>query len=184
MRTAPCFFYFEKIWSLSWKLLDCILDYQEKFDGKTCQVSTNYKHLETFEVDFCLTDLHHLFGLHKITRDYASQTIPAIQAGVFILEEYKNNPMYNDVIERISLYSFIGDIFYSKITSCCILAKDLSKNTMKLDVIFFEDRNKRSAILGLRRDKSGVFKPVTLHFTSAKKYAKVRKTDVKEIKWL
>ena len=114
------------------KLLDCILDYQEKFDGKTCQVSTNYKHLETFEVDFCLTDLHHLFGLHKITRDYASQTIPAIQAGVFILEEYKNNPMYNDVIERISLYSFIGDIFYSKITSCCILAKDLSKNTMKL----------------------------------------------------
>ncbi|CJY92424.1 membrane associated protein [Streptococcus pseudopneumoniae] len=166
------------------KLLDCILDYQEKFDGKTCQVSTNYKYLETFEVDFCLTDLHHLFGLHKITRDYASQTIPAIQAGVFILEEYKNNPMYNDIIERISLYSFIGDIFYSKITSCCILAKDLSKNTMKLDVIFFEDRNKRSAILGLRRDKSGVFKPVTLHFTSAKKYAKVRKTDVKEIKWL
>ena len=55
---------------------------------------------------------------------------------------------------------------------------------MKLDVIFFEDRNKRSAILGLRRDKRGVFKPVTLHFTSAKKYAKVRKTDVKAIKWL
>ncbi|HEV1937109.1 TPA: hypothetical protein VYQ11_001679 [Streptococcus pneumoniae] len=54
---------------------------------------------------------------------------------------------------------------------------------MKLDVIFFEDedKNKRSAVLGLRRDKSGVFKPVTLHFTSAKKYAKVRKTDVKEM---
>ncbi|EID29381.1 hypothetical protein HMPREF1046_1342, partial [Streptococcus pseudopneumoniae ATCC BAA-960 = CCUG 49455] len=32
-----------------------------------------------------MTDLHHLFGLHKITRDYASQTIPAIQAGVFIM---------------------------------------------------------------------------------------------------
>ncbi|VIZ28322.1 membrane associated protein [Streptococcus pneumoniae] len=92
--------------------------------------------------------------------------------------------MYNDVIERISLYEFIGDIFYSKIISCCIVAKDLSKNTMKLDVIFFEDKNKRSAVLGLRRDKSGVFKPVTLHFTSAKKYVKVRKTDVKEMKWL
>lgn len=73
--------------------------------------------------------------------------------------------MYNDVIERISLYEFIGDIFYSKIISCCIVARDLSKNTMKLDVIFFEDKNKRSAVLGLRRDKSGVFKPVTLHFT-------------------
>ncbi|WP_057575529.1 hypothetical protein, partial [Streptococcus pneumoniae] len=72
----------------------------------------------------------------------------------------------------------------SKLASCCIVAKDLSKNTMKLDVIFFEDKNKRSAVLGLRRDKSGVFKPVTLHFTSAKKYAKVRKTDVKEMKWL
>ncbi|TVW40661.1 hypothetical protein AZJ93_04485, partial [Streptococcus pneumoniae] len=66
--------------------------------------------------------------------------------------------MYNDVIERISLYEFIGDIFYSNITSYCIVAKDFSKNTMKLDVIFFEDRNKRSAVLGLRRDKSGVFK--------------------------
>lgn len=63
----------------------------------------------------------------------------------------------------------------SKLASCCIVARDLSKNTMKLDVIFFEDKNKRSAVLGLRRDKSGVFKPVTLHFTSAKKYAKVRK---------
>ncbi|WP_050984604.1 hypothetical protein, partial [Streptococcus pneumoniae] len=69
--------------------------------------------------------------------------------------------MYNDVIERISLYEFIGDIFYSKIISCCIVARDLSKNTMKLDVIFFEDKNKRSAVLGLRRDKSGVFKSVT-----------------------
>ncbi|QQP73282.1 hypothetical protein JIX91_00635 [Streptococcus pneumoniae] len=66
--------------------LDCILDYQERFNGKTCQVSTNYKYLEIFKVNFCLTDLHHLFGLHKITRDYASQTKPAIQAGVFILE--------------------------------------------------------------------------------------------------
>ena len=169
-------FYFEKIWSLSLKLLDCILDYQERFNGKTCQVSTNYKYLEIFKVNFCLTDLHHLFGLHKITRDYASQTKPAIQAGVFILEDFRNILLYNDVIERISLYS--------KITSCCIVAKDLSKNTMKLDVIFFEDKNKRSAVLGLRRDKSGVFKPVTLHFTSAKKYAKVRKTDVKEMKWL
>ncbi|HFV3500347.1 TPA: PBECR4 domain-containing protein [Streptococcus pneumoniae] len=169
---------------MSLKLLDCILDYQERFNGKTCQVSTNYKYLETFKVNFCLTDLHHLFGLHKITRDYASQTKPAIQDGVFILEDFRNILLYNDVIERISLYEFIGDIFYSKITSCCIVAKYLSKNTMKLDVIFFEDKNKRSAVLGLRRDKSGVFKPVTLHFTSAKKYAKVRKTDVKEMKWL
>ncbi|CEV67295.1 Uncharacterised protein [Streptococcus pneumoniae] len=39
---------------------------------------------------------------------------------------------------RISLYEFIGDIFYSKITSCCIVAKDLSKNTMKLDVKYYE----------------------------------------------
>ncbi|TVW03253.1 hypothetical protein AZK13_09020 [Streptococcus pneumoniae] len=85
---------------------------------------------------------------------------------------------------RISLYEFIGDIFYSKITSCCIVAKDLSKNTMKLDVIFFEDRNKRSAVLGLRRDKSGVFNQLLYIITSAKKYAKVRKTDVKEMKWL
>lgn len=166
------------------KLLDCILDYQERFNGKTCQVSTNYKYLEIFKVNFCLTDLHHLFDLYKITRDYASQTKPAIQAGVFILEDFRNILLYNDVIERISLYEFIGDIFYSKLTSYCIVAKDLSKNTMKLDVIFFEDKNKRSAVLGLRRDKSGVFKPVTLHFTSAKKYAKVRKTDVKEMKWL
>ncbi|RRR73165.1 hypothetical protein CWI10_03485, partial [Streptococcus pneumoniae] len=60
------------------KLLDCILDYQERFNRKTCQVSTNYKYLETFKVNFCLTDLHHLFGLHKITRDFASHTISVI----------------------------------------------------------------------------------------------------------
>ncbi|CIV73641.1 membrane associated protein [Streptococcus pneumoniae] len=85
---------------------------------------------------------------------------------------------------RISLYEFIGDIFYSKITSCCIVAKDLSKNTMKLDVIFFEDRNKRLDKDTTFAPFNSLFKPVTLHFTSAKKYAKVRKTDVKEMKWL
>ncbi|CIV95904.1 membrane associated protein [Streptococcus pneumoniae] len=72
----------------------------------------------------------------------------------------------------------------SKLTSCCIVAKDLSKNTMKLDVIFFEDKNKSSAVLGFFAPFDSLFKPVTLHFTSAKKYAKVRKTDVKEMKWL
>lgn len=165
-------------------LLDCIRDYQEKFDSKICQVSTNYKQLEKFEVAFCLTDLHHLFGLHKITREFASRTIPAIQSGNFFLEDYKLHPMYREVIERISLYPFIGCVFYDHGVQYCVVRKDLSSNTMNLDVVFFENGKRMVTVLGLRRDKTGVFKPVTLHKSNARKYAKVRKTTVKATKWL
>lgn len=166
------------------EILDCVLDYQEKFDGKTCQVFTNYKLLETFKVEFRLTDLHHLFGLHKITRDFASKTIPAILSGVFVLETYRQHPMYKDVKERISLYGFLLSIFYSKEVEYCIVGKDLQKNTMNLDIVFFESHNRRATVLGLRQDKDGIFKPVTLHQTTTKKYSSVRKTSVKGIEWL
>lgn len=166
------------------ELLDCILDYQAKFDGKKCQVSTNYKPLATFEIDFRLTDLHHLFGLHKITSEMASKTIPKVLKGDFNLEDYKKKDCFNEVLERISLYAFIGDVFYSNKISYCILGKDLNSNTMKLDVLFFEAEQNRTLILGFRKDKSGVFKPVTLHKTNPRKYSKYRVTKIDKIEWL
>lgn len=166
------------------ELLEYVRDYQRKFDGRICQVKTNYKPLEIFLVEFHLTDLHHLFGLHKITRDYASQTIPAIQSGDFLLKSYRKHHKYREVVERVALYDFLSSIFYQDEVEYCVVRKDLQSNTMNLDVLFFENGNRQATVLGLRKDKTGTFRPVTLHKTSAKKYVRVRKTTVKEVNWI
>ncbi|TWT12088.1 PBECR4 domain-containing protein [Streptococcus sp. sy004] len=166
------------------ELRDLVEDYREKFVGKSCQVSTNYKNLSQIVVSFQTTDLHHLLGLHKLTNDYASKTIEQIIVGTFIIENFKGNSNFREVKERISLYPFIIDIFIHQATDYCVIRKDLSRNTMNLDLIFFEGNKREVTVLGLRRSKEGIYRLVTLHRSLAKKYARVRKTKITQIKWL
>lgn len=69
-------------------------------------------------------------------------------------------------------------------TEYCVIRKDLSKNSMNLDLVFFEGDNRNVKVLGLRRDKSGFYRLVTLHESSARKYTRVRKTKITDIIWL
>lgn len=166
------------------ELSELVKDYRKNFVGKSCRVSTNYSDLTNLIVNFQTTDLHHLFGLHKLTRDYASQTLSQIESGKFDLSDFKNLPTYREVISRIALYPFITDIFTKRATEYCIIRKDLSNNSMNLDLVFFEGDSRNVKVLGLRRDRNGFYRLVTLHESSAKKYARVRKTKITDIIWL
>ncbi|NQJ22663.1 hypothetical protein HO566_09195 [Streptococcus suis] len=163
---------------------ELVKDYRENFVGKSCQVSTNYGDLTNLIVRFQVTDLHHLFGLHKITSDYASQTLSQIESGTFDLSDFKSLSTYREVISRIALYPYISDIFIKHTTEYCVIRKDLSNNSMNLDLVFFEGNKRNVKVLGLRRDKTGFYRLVTLHESSAKKYARVRKTKITNIVWL
>ena len=165
-------------------LRELVKDYREHFVGKSCQVSTNYADLKELVVTFQATDLHHLFGLHKLTKDYASLTLEQIESGVFDLGEFKQSPNFREVKQRIGLYPFISDIFIEQATDYCVIRKDLSRNTMNLDLVFFEGDKRNVKVLGLRKDKEGIYRLVTLHEASTKKYARVRKTKITSIIWL
>ncbi|WP_449461219.1 PBECR4 domain-containing protein [Streptococcus suis] len=166
------------------ELSELVKDYRKNFVGKLCQVSTNYSDLTNLIVKFQATDLHHLFGLHKITSDYASQTLSQIESGKFDLSDFKNLSTYKEVVSRIALYPFIADIFIKRATEYCVVRKDLSNNSMNLDLVFFEGNSRNVKVLGLKRDKCGFYRLVTLHESSAKKYARVRKTKITDIIWL
>lgn len=164
-------------------LISIVTDYRKKFVGKSCRVSTNYKALASFEVHFRATDLHHLFGFHKITRDYATKTLSMIDEGSFDLDSFSNSPNFREVVARINLYPFIGDVFIQNVTEYCVIRKDLKPNTMNLDVVFFEGDSKIVKVLGLRKDKNNVYRLVTLHEADARKYARVKKAKIQDIIW-
>lgn len=166
------------------ELRELVSDYREHFVGKTCQVSTNYKVLSRLIVTFQATDLHHLFGLHKLTKDYASQTLEQIENGTFSLAKFSSSPNFREVRQRIGLYPFITEVFVNQATDYCVIRKDLSRNTMNLDLVFFEGKNRHVTVLGLRKSKEGYYRLVTLHTSLAHKYARVRKTKITGIKWL
>ncbi|TWS99285.1 hypothetical protein FRX57_02715 [Streptococcus cuniculipharyngis] len=166
------------------ELKKLVSDYREHFVGKTCQVSTNYKDLAQLIVTFQATDLHHLFGLHKLTSDYASQTLEQIESGIFCLEKFSKLPNFREVKQRVELYPFIADVFIRQATEYCLIRKDLSRNTMNLDLVFFEGNRRHVTVLGLRKSKEGYYRLITLHRSLAQKYNKVRKTKITGIKWL
>ncbi|WP_228065154.1 hypothetical protein [Streptococcus cuniculi] len=93
-----------------------------------------------------------MLGLHKLnTGYYASSWILEMRKGNFDLGEFKNHPNYKDVRPRIANYEFIYEIFYKDKVKICILDKDLSRNTMRLSVVFYKNKDKKVVVLGLKK---------------------------------
>lgn len=160
-------------------------DYGLNFAGKTCLFTTGYKQLPEFSVKFELSDLFHLLGIHKLnTGLYASKWLDEVQSGKFTLGDYFGHPSIKDVRPRIANYEFFYEVFYKDQVSICVLDKDLSRNTMRLSVVFFKEQKRQVVVLGLKRDKLGYFRPATLHEASGNPYARNRKTIIKTVRWL
>ena len=165
-------------------LLEIVKDYELNFDKKQCTVYTGYKKLPEFTVLFDMEDLFHLLGIHKLNTGLRSSSwLKAVKEGNFQLEKYFRHPAFNNVRPRIKNYEFIYEIFYQDRVKVCVLEKDLDRNTMKLSVVFYKEQKKRIVVIGLRKDKLGYFRPVTLHESRNNPYSGVKKTFVKGIEW-
>lgn len=165
-------------------LLEIVKDYELNFDKKQCTVYTGYKKFPEFTVLFNTEDLFHLLGIHKLDTGFRSTSwLEAVKGNEFQLGRYINHPAFKDVRPRINNYDFIYEIFYQDRVKVCILEKDLSRNTMKLSVVFYKEQRKQVVVLGLRKDKLGYFRPVTLHESRNNPYGGVKKTFVQGIKW-
>lgn len=162
-----------------------IEDYALNFDGKICRFTTGYKHLPEFSVVFRLSDLFHLLGMHKLdTGLHAVQWVREVQADQFDFSKFAGHPNMKDVRPRIANYDVFYELFYKDQVKICILDKDLSRNTMKLSVVFFKEKKHRTIVIGLKKDKNGYFRPATLHESSGNPYARNRKTAIKSVQWL
>lgn len=177
------FYFVEKVYIVDIKAI--IEDYALNFAGKTCLFKTGYQQLPEFCVQFELSDLFHLLGIHKLnTGLYAGQWLEQVRGGDFDLGDFASHPSMKDIRPRVANYDFFYEIFYRDQVQVCVLDKDLSRNTMRLSVVFFKEKKRQVVVLGLKKDKLGYFRPATLHEASGNPYARNRKTVIKEVKWL
>lgn len=165
-------------------LLDVFNDYKIKFYKRKSLVILNYLKIPCITIYFDLSNLPHLLGLHYVVK-VKPKLIDEIFNSKFTLKTFSNNKNYKMVIERINNYNFLSYIFYEKKQDVCIVRKDLKRNTMMLDIVFFKEESEKCIVLGLRSDsKTNIYYPTTLHTDCSNKYKQYRKTKILDIKWL
>ena len=106
-------------------LKDILDDFYEKFSSKKCRIETNYSKLSEFIVVFDVLDLHHLLGLHKVTRLKASESIEKVKKEELTIESLIKHSRYSDIKARITNYKFLEEVFYKSVVEVCILEKDI-----------------------------------------------------------
>lgn len=161
-------------------------DYQKKFCEKRCLLEINYKGLDKIVVVFTETDLHHLLGLHYVLDKAVSATksIEMIKNNELLISDFNNHEYFSKMFLRFKNYNFIERVFYDKAVNICVVAKDLQRNNMNLDLVVYEISGRSAIVLGIRQITDIHYKLVTLHEASSSKYKKLRKTKIENIEWL
>lgn len=161
-------------------------DYQKKFCEKRCLLEINYKGLDNIVVIFNETDLHHLLGLHYVLDKAvrATESIEMIKNNELLISDFTNHQDFSKMFSRFKNYNFIKRVFYDNAVDICVLAKDIQRNNMNLNLIVYEISGRSAIVLGIRQITDTHYKLVTLHEASSNAYKNVRKTKIKNIEWL
>lgn len=161
-------------------------DYQKKFCEKRCLLEINYKGLDNIVVIFNETDLHHLLGLHYVLDKAvrATESIEIIKNNELLISDFTNHQDFSKMFSRFKNYNFIERVFYDNAVDICVLAKDIQRNNMNLNLIVYEISGRSAIVLGIRQITDTHYKLVTLHEASSNAYKNVRKTKIKNIEWL
>lgn len=167
------------------KLLEILNDYKINFCNRMCCIETTYKEMKFIHVYFSKTDLHHLLGLHKILSGNATQIIRGIEDGNITKNQIKKHKNFGMIRSRIDNYKFIHEVFFKKNVELCIVEKDITSNTMFLNLIIYKKKGYEIVVLGLKKsNKTDIYYLATLHKTYENKYQNARKTKIINIKWL
>lgn len=165
------------------RLQNILDDYTKNFNGKICVLETNYKKIPTIRISFHCNDLYHLLGLHKILKNInADRVISKIQNGDITFKDIQRHSDFGDIKPRIENYNFLHQLFIDNRVKICVLKKDLIKNTMNLDVVFYKPKNNRCIVLGLRQQEK-VYYLTTLHEAHSDKYIHLKQTKINCIRW-
>lgn len=182
------FFYYYTNFSEGRKLelLDILNDYKKNFCNRICCIETEYKEMKFVKIYFSETDLHHLLGLHKVlTGINATKSIEFIKSRKITRKNIKKHRNYGMIRSRIDSYDFLSEVFLQKSIEICIVEKDINPNTMYLNLIIYKKKGYEIVVLGLKKsNKLDIYYLATLHKAYENKYSDVRKTKIKDIRWI
>lgn len=161
---------------------EIVEDYELNFSGKQCLFQTSYNKLPEILVRFEVEDLFHILGIHKLdTGLRAKKWIECVKSSQFMLNDYSKHSRFSEVLPRVRNYKFFYEIFYQDKVKVCVLDKDLTRNTMKLSVVFYKDEKKKVIVIGIRKTSEGYYVPATLHESRSNIYSRMKKTVIKKI---
>lgn len=167
-------------------LYDILTDYREHFSGRLCTVKTNYLGASELQIYFEERSLFHLLGLHYVTTGYnATKAIREIDRGELTMSNIKRHREFNNIKYRLLGLPSIYYMLIHPRAKICVVKKDMFRNNMNLDLIFWDnlDRDK-VIILGLKKDvSSGIYYPTTLLRKSRKVVEEIRHTVITSIVW-
>lgn len=160
-------------------------NYQKNFCNRKCLIELDYKKMSDVIVMFSETDLHHLLGLHYVLGNtfQATKSIELIKNNELLISDFINHQNFSKMLSRVKKYNFIWKVFYDKTVDICVVDKDLIRNGMKLNLVIYESTGRTAVVLGLRKINN-YYRLVTLHESDSRKYNNVRKTKIRNIKWL
>ncbi|MGX7395416.1 PBECR4 domain-containing protein [Carnobacterium mobile] len=167
-------------------LLSIYNNYRKNYHGKMVTITTGYKPFSTIEITFNEKQLPHLLGLHKIDKDKASKQLTRIKNETLTYQTLKKNDNFYQIKDRIKYFSFIDDVFiFQKVKQCICVSKEDSRNIMRLDIVFLEDNIERVLNLGLRKDFSGKYAPVTFFVSKnkVKSYPSSKRAKIETLEW-
>ncbi|KTT82736.1 hypothetical protein RSA37_11945 [Mammaliicoccus sciuri] len=161
-------------------------DYIEIFTRKKLIVTTTYKKLETFEIRFDKFNLPHLLGLHKVLEKRATKILQDIVEGKLDIEHLKSHTSYGDIKDRILSYNFLHRCFILNVVKLCIIIDSNDRNPQNLDVVFIDDMNKKSILIGLRKARGqNFYVPTTMYvIKNHSEYLLKRRTNITNMTWL
>lgn len=160
--------------------------YYDFYHGNKVTITTNYAPYSEFDIFFNEDQLPHLLGLHKVDQDSASNQIIRIKNNELTYQSIKKHDSFKNIRDRIKYFDFIDKVFITnEVKDCICVSKDDSRNSMSLDIVFLEHDIKRVLNLGLRKDKAGLYAPVTFFVSSSKNksYPHSKRAKIKSLIW-
>lgn len=158
------------------ELKEILEDYINRFEGKICTITTNYRKYDEIRISFRRTDIPHLLGLHKQYRENSTNIVAMISAGDITIMK-----LHREVVTRVELYRYVVSVFYEKLGAECVFDKDIKPNSMNLTLAILTPNGRKTVVIGLRLGKDDYYHLVTIHEANTKKYNGLRKSKIKSI---
>ncbi len=162
---------------------DVLEKYEKTYHNKQFICKTSYKPIEEFVIKFNILQLPHLLGLHKVYSSNPKMIIEKINKGRITKKKIRHNSQYGDVNDRINCCDFLDAIFSEDSKTVIYLAEVDKRNSMRLDLVFYEPFKNKLYVLGLRKAK-GVYVPTTFYLekSTRKQFMNSKRVKIKEIR--
>ena len=168
------------------ELIEIVNEFKTVYHQRDFICTTSYMPINLFIIHFDLKQLPHLLGLHKIYNSNPIQILANITKGTITKEKLKRNKNYGDIKDRLVCCDFLNKIFAADEKIIVYIAEVDRRNTMRLDIAFYESLSNKKYVLGLRRTSDKTYVPVTFYAVKStkKEFIKSKRVKINQIEIL